>query len=83
MATATMTSKGQVTIPLRVRTALRLEAGTRIEFVEIGKDQFAIVPATKHVQILKGMIRKPKRPVTIDEMNAAIAFGAAGLRRTR
>jgi AbrB family looped-hinge helix DNA binding protein len=34
MATATLTSKGQVTIPLDVRERLNLEAGTRIEFVE-------------------------------------------------
>ncbi|MGA3195891.1 MAG: AbrB/MazE/SpoVT family DNA-binding domain-containing protein [Terriglobales bacterium] len=37
MATATLTSKGQITIPSRVREALGLEKGDRVEFVEQGK----------------------------------------------
>jgi len=73
LATATITSKGQVTIPLQVRTALGLDAGDRIEFVEVEKGQFAIVPATRSVQELKGLLRnKQRKPVTIEEMNAAI-----------
>jgi antitoxin PrlF len=37
MPTATMTSKGQVTIPVKVREALGLKPGTRIDFYEIEK----------------------------------------------
>jgi AbrB family looped-hinge helix DNA binding protein len=73
MAVATLTSKGQITIPARVRNALGLEAGDRVEFVEQGKGQFAIVAATRPVQELKGLIRKPAKPVSIEHMNAAIA----------
>ena len=47
MATATMTSKGQVTIPKPVRAALGIDSGDRIEFVETEKGQFAIVAATR------------------------------------
>jgi antitoxin PrlF len=53
MATATVTSKGQVTIPASVRAALGLEAGGRIEFVETAGDQYAIVAVTSSVQALK------------------------------
>ena len=78
MATATLTSKGQITIPLPVRTALGLETGDRVEFVETGDGQYAIAAATKPVQSLKGLIAKPARPVSIEDMNAAIAaHGAA------
>ena len=35
MSTATLTSKGQITIPAAVREALRVGAGDRVEFVEI------------------------------------------------
>jgi antitoxin PrlF len=81
MATATVTSKGQITIPSQVRNALGLEAGDRVEFVEQGKGQFAIVAATRSVQELKGRFQSKRgKPVTIEEMNAAIAKRATGLR---
>ena len=80
MATATLTSKGQVTIPASVRAALGLGTGDRIEFVELAKGQFAIVPGTRSVQALKGLIRKPVAPVSIDEMNAAIQKHGAAAR---
>lgn len=76
-----MTSKGQVTIPRPVRTALGLDSGDRIEFVEVEKGQFAIVVATRSVQELKGLFRgKRSKPVSIEEMNAAIARRASGSR---
>ena len=72
MATATLTSKGQITIPLEVRRKLGLDAGDRVEFVELVPGEFAIKAATEDVRALKGMIRKPASPVSIDAMNAAI-----------
>lgn len=81
MATATITSKGQITIPVQVRTALGLEAGDRVEFVEVEKGGFAIVPATRSVRDLEGLFRgKRSKPVSIEEMNAAIARRASGSR---
>ena len=74
MASATVTSKGQITIPVRVREALGLNAGDRIEFVEIDKGKFAIVAATRSIRELEGMFHdKRRKPVSIEEMNAAIA----------
>jgi antitoxin PrlF len=81
MTVATITSKGQITIPSRVRQALGLEAGDRVEFVEQGKGQFAIVAATGSVQELRGLFqRKRSKPVAIEEMNSAIARRASGSR---
>ena len=78
MAKATITSKGQITIPVRVRQALGIDSGDRIEFVEVEKGQFAIVAATRSVQELKGLFRgKRSKPVSIAEMNAAIAKRAS------
>jgi AbrB family looped-hinge helix DNA binding protein len=78
MASATITSKGQITIPAQVRHALGVEAGDRLEFVETGERQFAIVPATGSVRELKGLFRvKRRNPVTLDEMDLAIAKGAS------
>ncbi len=80
MSTATLTSKGQITIPAKVRAALGLTAGDRIEFVEAEEGRFSIIPATKSVKALKGIIRKPAKPVTIEEMNRAIAKRGAKAR---
>ena len=78
MATATVTSKGQITIPAKVRSALGLDAGSRVEFVETEKGQFAMIAATHSLRELSGMFRhKRRKPVSIEEMNAAIARGAS------
>ena len=78
MPTATVTSKGQIIIPAEVRAELGVNAGDRVEFIEIGQGQFAIVAATVSVRQLKGMFRgRRRKPVSIEEMNAAIARRAA------
>ena len=73
MPTATITSKGQITIPKQVRTSLGIGTGDRVEFVEIKAGVFQIVAATQDIKSLKGIVPKPKRPVTIDDMNKAVA----------
>ena len=60
MTTATITSKGQVTIPKDVRTRLGIGAGDRVEFVEIQDGVFQIVAVTQDVQALTGIAPKPK-----------------------
>ena len=77
MATATLTSKGQITIPVQVRTALGLETGDRVEFVEMENGQFSMIAASKTVKDLKGLIRKPAHAVSIEDMNRAIAAQGA------
>ena len=77
MPTATMTSKGQITIPAIVRAALGVEAGDRVEFVQVEPGHFELVAATQPVTTLKGLVRKPASPVTIMEMNEAIATQGA------
>jgi len=72
MATATVTSKGQITIPAAVRHLLGLSAGDKVDFVEGGKGQFVLVAATLSVSSLKGIIHKPKTAVSIDKMNDAV-----------
>lgn len=57
MVTATVNSKGQITIPVQVRAALGLQPGDEVEFVNLDNGQFAMVAATYSVERLKGMIR--------------------------
>ena len=74
MPSATLTSKGQITVPIEVRNSLGLSFGDRIDFVEVEKGRFLILPATCSVQELKGFIPKPKKPVSIKDMNGAAAM---------
>jgi antitoxin PrlF len=71
MASATLTSKGQVTLPKSVRQRLGVETGDRLEFIE-SEQGFLVVAATRDIRSLKGIVGRPKKPVTIDEMNRAI-----------
>jgi len=72
VSTATLTSKGQITIPAEVRQRMGLDAGDRIEFVELESGSYAIKPAIDDVRSLKGLLRKPSKPVSVEDMNAAI-----------
>jgi AbrB family looped-hinge helix DNA binding protein len=72
MALATLSSKGQVTIPKQVRKGLGVETGDRIEFVEIAPGRYEILAATRDVRELKGIVGKAKKAVSVEAMNAAI-----------
>lgn len=80
MPTATLTSKGQITIPVSVRKSLGLAAGDRVEFVQIEPGRYEFVAATRSVTELKGMFGKPKKAVSIAAMNKAIAERGAAAR---
>lgn len=80
MTTATISSKGQITIPADVRLALRVDTGDRVEFVEVGPGRFEFVAATRPVTDLRGMFGKASKVVSIAEMNQAIAFQGASAR---
>ncbi|MEO8937761.1 MAG: AbrB/MazE/SpoVT family DNA-binding domain-containing protein [Burkholderiaceae bacterium] len=80
MAIATLTSKGQITVPAAVRNALGVTAGDRVEFVEVAPGRFEMIAGTKPVTALKGMFGKPRKAVTIEQMNAAIARRGASAR---
>jgi antitoxin PrlF len=78
MPTATLTSKGRITLPLAVRTALRLTAGQKIEFLPQG-DSFRVGALRTDGAVLRGSFAgRVKKPVSIAAMDAAIAAGATG-----
>jgi len=52
MSTATLTTKGQITIPVDVRRALNVEAGDRVEFVQVEPGRFEAIAATRSVREL-------------------------------
>ena len=80
MTTATLTSKGQITIPVNVRHDLKVDAGDRVEFILIAPGRYEFVAATQSVTELKGMFGKPTKKISIDDMNKAIARRGAAAR---
>jgi antitoxin PrlF len=71
MELSTLSSKGQMTIPVELRRELDLHAGDRLNcFVE--DDKLVIIPAKGSLKNLKGVVKKPSKPVSIEDMNAAV-----------
>lgn len=70
---ATMTAKGQVTVPKVIRDKLRLKPGDRIDFLLDASGELRVTPVTASVKQLKGMVPRPKKPVTLEQMDDAIA----------
>lgn len=74
MFIATITAKGQITIPAEIRYALKLDAGARVSFEEAAPGSYVFKPAAKvPVTALKAMFGKHPTCSSIKEMNATIA----------
>ncbi|WP_394787284.1 AbrB/MazE/SpoVT family DNA-binding domain-containing protein [Rhodoferax sp.] len=80
MTSATVTSKGQITIPARIRDAMHVSAGDRVEFVEVEPGRYEFIAATRSITALKGMFGPASKTVSIEDMNAAIAARGASAR---
>lgn len=74
MVTATLTSKGQLTLPKTVRDALHLHTGDRVSFLIHGADEAVMKPVTKSVDDVFGRLHSPTQvPKTVEEMEEAVA----------
>ena len=74
MITSTVSSKGQVTIPKKIREFLKLETFDKVVFIPLEDGKVMITNKQTPVSELFGMLkhRKPKQPVSIREMEAVI-----------
>jgi AbrB family looped-hinge helix DNA binding protein len=77
MANATVTTKGQVTIPKEIRDYLNLDTGSKVDFIVDENGTVKLIPLNIPVQNLSGILhRKGMIPVTLAEMEEAIVGGA-------
>jgi AbrB family looped-hinge helix DNA binding protein len=74
----TVTSKGQVTLPVEARRRLGIHAGTQLEVVVRGDDRLEVVRLGGSVRGVKGLLPRPRKTLSLADMDAAIAKGAGG-----
>ena len=72
---ATLTSKGQITIPKEIRRKFSLHAGGHVSFVVIG-DHVELTPVSTPIDALKHILPKPMKPLTLDQIERAVVRGA-------
>jgi antitoxin PrlF len=77
MAVATLTSKGQLTLPIELRNKMNLQAGSKVEFVEVSDGDWRIQAQSGNITSLRGILDYKGPTVSLDEMDGAIALGAA------
>jgi AbrB family looped-hinge helix DNA binding protein len=73
---AALTSKGQVTIPKEVREQLGLHTGQKVRFKVEDNSRATMEKAGHSILDFVGILPKPKRAATLEEMDEAIARGA-------
>jgi antitoxin PrlF len=70
----TLTTKGQMTLPAAVRAQLGLEAGDQLQVAVVDADTIVLKrQPTAPPTALRGLLGKPKRALSVDEMDAGIA----------
>jgi len=73
MTVATITTKGQTTIPKKIREHLKLHAGDRVDFLIDDSGKVLLRPTTSDVKELEGILHRPgMKTVTVEEMSRAI-----------
>jgi len=73
---ATLTSKGQITLPKKLRDLMHLRTGDKLEFVIDEDGNVQVIPITSPITQLKGMVPPPQKVVSLEDMEEAIAEGA-------
>ena len=74
MPTATLTSKGQLTLPKKIRDALGLKAGDQVDFVLDTEGEVRLRPGAYDVRELRGLLHRADRTaVSLKGMEEAIA----------
>jgi antitoxin PrlF len=80
MSIATLTSKGQITLPKEIREHLKVSAGDQLNFIVGERGEVRVRQMNKSLWDLKGRFSKPgMKHMTLEDMKDAIARGAARL----
>lgn len=72
---ATMTSKGQITIPREIREYFHIKSGDKLDFVIRDDGKLETVPILSDLKSLKGILPPPAKTVSLKNMEKAIGTG--------
>ena len=77
MTVATLTSKGQTTIPKEIREKLGLKPGTKLHFNLMPDGTISVRAKTGTIKDLVGILHRPgAKTATVEEMSEAVARAA-------
>ena len=76
MPTATLTSKGQITIPAEIRARFNLKPGDQLDFWEDETSTLTLTPRTRHIEDFFGIIKSDLPPLSIEDMDEIIGEAA-------
>ena len=72
MQYSTVTQKGQITIPIDIRKALGIKEGDKIAFTKIDNNITLTITHKTKLSDLYGCLPKPKKALSIEQMNDII-----------
>ncbi len=73
MPTSTLTTKGQITLPKRIRELLKLDTGDTVDFVDAADGTIQVRAGRYDVRDLKGLLKRPgRKPVSLETMEDAL-----------
>jgi len=73
MTAVTVSSKGQLVLPKRIREQLKLKAGDRVDLQIEDDEKIVLRPLRKSLADLEGFLPKPPRAVSLEEMEETIS----------
>jgi AbrB family looped-hinge helix DNA binding protein len=73
---ATVTAKGQITIPAEIRERLGVGVGDTLRFETDAEGRVTLAPAKLSIRRMFGMLGKPRRSLTLEEIDDVIADAA-------
>jgi antitoxin PrlF len=76
MSSATITSKGQITVPKAIRDALGVHPGDRQAFRTRDDGTVVVEAETVDLMTLHGTLKPKRKGVTVEAMNEAIRRAA-------
>ena len=78
MTNATLISKGQVTIPKEIRDYLKIDTGSKVDFVIDLDGQVKVIPLNVPAKALSGILHRSElKAATLEKMEQVIAEGAS------